>query len=144
MAIVAGGGEEELSRRDRGGDALDLADRHARAADAERRSSSAGWSFPRDEPVAAVIASANRESEARFERADEFDVGREKAAPAGDVRLRPPLLLRPRLRAPPRADRPARAARTARPGWSSIPGHEVPFSGWEFRAPRELRVRWVE
>ena len=99
-----------------------------------------GVELPAGEPVAAVIASANRD-EARFERADEFDVSRERARLAtfgfgrhfcsghAFARHLERIALRELLERLPRLE--------------LDPAHEVPFSGWEFRAPRELRVRWV-
>jgi cytochrome P450 len=98
-----------------------------------------GVELPAGEPVAAVIASANRD-ESRFERADEFDVsrGRSRLATFGFgrhfcsghafARQLELIALRELLERLPELE--------------LDPAHEVPFSGWEFRAPRELRVRW--
>ena len=95
-----------------------------------------GTELPADAPVAAVIASANRDA-ARFERPDEFDLHRDRQRLAtfgfgrhfcsghAFARAQERIALRELLR---RHPAPELAA-------------EVPFSGWEFRAPRELRVR---
>ena len=87
-----------------------------------------------------MIASANRDED-RFERPDEFDVRRERTRLAtfgfgrhfcsghAFARHLERIALRELLE--------------RMPGIELDPAHEVPFSGWEFRAPRELRVRWV-
>jgi cytochrome P450 len=95
-----------------------------------------GTELPADQPVAAVIASANRD-ERRFDDPDRFDLhrGRQRLATFGFgphfcsghafARAQERIALRELLR---RHSSPMLAA-------------EPPFSGWEFRAPRELRVR---
>ncbi len=94
-----------------------------------------GAELPADAPVAAVIASANRD-EARFERADAFDLHRDRQRVAtfgfgrhfcsghAFARAQERIALRELLRRFPRVTLAA----------------EPEFSGWEFRAPRELRV----
>jgi cytochrome P450 len=95
-----------------------------------------GTDLPADAPVAAVVASANRDA-ARFEDPDAFDIHRERQRLAtfgfgrhfcsghAFARAQERIALRELLR---RHPAPALAG-------------EVPFSGWEFRAPREMRVR---
>ncbi len=90
------------------------------------------------EPVAAVIASANRD-ETRFERADEFDIGRGRTRVAtfgfgrhfcsghAFARQLELVALRELLDSAPSIELDA--------------AYEVRFRGWEFRAPAELRVR---
>jgi cytochrome P450 len=97
-----------------------------------------GAALPADAPVAAVIASANRD-EARFAQPDAFDLHRERQRAAtfgfgrhfcsghAFARAQERIALRELLRRFPRL---ALAA-------------EPDFSGWEFRAPRGLRVRLV-
>lgn len=98
-----------------------------------------GVELPADAPVAAVIASANRD-ERRFEHAERFDIrrGRQRNATFGfgphfcsghafarsleRIALRMLLERLPRLRLDP--DRPPA------------------FAGWEFRAPRTLWASW--
>jgi cytochrome P450 len=97
-----------------------------------------GAELPADAPVAAVIASANRDDQ-RFEHADSFDLHRDRQRLAtfgfgrhfcsghAFARAQERIALRELLRRFPRV---ALAA-------------EPEFSGWEFRAPRGLRVRLV-
>lgn len=95
-----------------------------------------GAQLPADAPVAAVIASANRDSE-RFSNPDAFDLHRERKRLAtfgfgrhfcsghAFARAQERIALRELLRRFPRLELAA----------------EPEFSGWEFRAPRGLRVR---
>jgi cytochrome P450 len=139
MAIVKAGGELELAA------AIEEGMRWISPIGTQGRRTRqpvelGGVELGADEPVAAVIASANRD-ENRFERPDEFDIGRERTRLAtfgfgrhfcsghAFARHLERIALRELL------DR--------LPGIELDPAHEVPFSGWEFRAPRELRVRWV-
>lgn len=98
-----------------------------------------GAELPADAPVAAVIAAANRDP-ARFDDPDRFDVHRpgQRSATFGFgmhfcsghafARGLERILL---------------AGVLARlEGLALEPGFEPPVSGWEFRAPRTLRVRW--
>jgi cytochrome P450 len=98
-----------------------------------------GVTLPADAPVAAVVASANRDP-ARFDDPDSFDLDRDRRRLAtfgfgrhfcsghAFARAQERIALRALLRRWPRLE---------------LAG-EVPFSGWEFRAPRELRVRLPE
>jgi cytochrome P450 len=95
-----------------------------------------GVDLPADAPVAAVIASANRD-ERRFPDPDVFDLHRERRRLAtfgfgrhfcsghAFARSQQRIALRELLRRHPRLELAA----------------EPEFSGWEFRAPRELRVK---
>lgn len=98
-----------------------------------------GVTLPADAPVAAVVASANRDP-ARFDDPDSFDLDRDRRRLAtfgfgrhfcsghAFARAQERIALRALLRRWPRLE---------------LAG-DVPFSGWEFRAPRELRVRLPE
>ena len=139
MAVVTDGSDEELAA------AIEEGMRWISPIGTQGRRTLApvelgGVELPAGEPVAAVISSANRD-EARFERPDEFDVRRERSRLAtfgfgrhfcsGHAFAR-------------HLERIALRELLARlPGIELDPAHDVPFSGWEFRAPRELRVRWV-
>ena len=79
-----------------------------------------GVELPADAPVAAVIASANRDPRA-LRRPRRASTSHRERQRAGDLRLRPPLLQRPRVRSRPGADRAARAARAPRRDSSSPP-----------------------
>jgi cytochrome P450 len=98
-----------------------------------------GATLPPDAPVAAVVASANRDP-ARFDDPDSFDLGRDRQRLAtfgfgrhfcsghAFARAQERIAMRELLRR-----------------WPSLElAGEVPFSGWEFRAPRALRVRLAE
>ncbi len=103
---------------------------------ATRKVELAGAELPQDAPVAAVIAAANRDPE-RFSEPDEFRLDRERQRVAtfgfgrhfcsghAFSRAQERIALRGLL------DRYASLELAAEP----------PISGWEFRAPRELRVR---
>ena len=103
---------------------------------ATRKTELAGAELPKDAPVAAVVAAANRDPE-RFSEPDEFRLDRERKRVAtfgfgrhfcsghAFARAQERIALRGLL------DRYASLELLAEP----------PISGWEFRAPRELRVR---
>ena len=107
-----------------------------RAGERRRKTELAGAELPKDAPVAAVIAAANRDPE-RFSEPDEFRLDRERQRVAtfgfgrhfcsghAFARAQERIALRGLL------DRYASLELAAEP----------PISGWEFRAPRELRVR---
>lgn len=101
-----------------------------------RKTELGGAELPQNAPVAAVIAAANRDPD-RFSEPDEFRLDRERQRAAtfgfgrhfcsghAFARAQERIALRELL------DRYA----------SMKLVEEPPISGWEFRAPRELRVR---
>jgi cytochrome P450 len=97
-----------------------------------------GAEVPANEPVAAVIASANRD-ERRFEDGDRFDIHREKGRTATFGFGRHFCSGHAFARA---LERIALARLLERHGGAiALAPGDPPFSGWEFRAPRALRVR---
>jgi cytochrome P450 len=95
-----------------------------------------GARLPADAPVAAVISSANRDPD-RFAEADRFDVHRERGRLAtfgfGHHFCSGHAFAKAQ-------ERIALRALLERYGGLALAA-EPPISGWEFRAPRELRVR---
>ncbi|MBA2347581.1 MAG: cytochrome P450 [Solirubrobacterales bacterium] len=98
-----------------------------------------GVALPADAPVAAVLASANRD-EARFEDGERFDLHRtrQRAATFGFG----PHFCSGHAFARGLERIALRRLLERAPHLALAPGEAVPFSGWEFRAPRALPVRW--
>jgi cytochrome P450 len=99
----------------------------------------AGIDLAEGELVAAVLSSANRD-ERRFAHADEFDIHRPRGAhlafSTGDHFCLGAWLGRLQARV-------AVGQLLGRlPGLCLDPDHDVVISGWEFRAPESLHLRW--
>lgn len=99
-----------------------------------------GVTIPKGAPVTVVLASANRD-ETRFENADRFDIHR-KAAGTATFGFGHHFCVG-RWFAAAQIEIALRVLLTALPDIRLASTDPVPFSGWEFRAPRELNTSFT-